>query len=279
MSDLVGTILNNHLRIEEAEVKFERGYKALDIDQNKHFLIKFLPSNLVNDKIFLKYFLNDTRKAAALAHPNLHGLYGADFQNGFVYLVFDYINALTLAEVLENTDQKLSKNQIAQIFLAVSEVLHYLHENGYVYQDLRPQNILMEKNGRLLLKNTGFLMLEGFSESRNYKFISPIYLSPEQIEGFESTPSSNIYSLGVLLYEMLTYGKLPFTGERVIDHGSKIEKIIREKATMEPISPGQYNPEISPALEIVLIKSLSKNPEKRFRSILEFKYAFLDVYL
>ena len=275
MSDLIGKTLNNRFLIEEPDLISDCGYKVLDIDQNKHYLLKLLPQNLIKDKVFVKHFLGDAQRIISLKHPNLHGLFGAEFKNGYVYLVFDFVNAVTLAEVYKTKNYKLTKKQILSVMISLFEVLFYLHENGYIYHDFRPQNILMEKSGRLLLKNSGFLMVGGILENRNNRFITPVYLAPEQIEDFESSPSSNIYNLGVLLYEMLTYGKFPFTGDRVKDYGSNIEKIIREKSTLPPVSPCEYNPKISPELEKVLIKSLCKDSGKRYKSVLEFKQAFL----
>ena len=275
MSDLIGKTLNNRFIVEELDLISDCGYKVLDMDQNKHYLLKLLPQNLTKDKVFVKHFLNDAQKMVSLNHPNLHGLYGADFKNGYVYLVFDFINAVTLEEVYKTESYLLSKKQIIDVFTSLCEALYYLHENGYVYHDLRPQNILMEKTGRLLLKNSGFLPVEEVLENRSGKFITPVYLAPEQIDDFDSTPSSNIYNLGVMLYEVLTCGHFPFTGDRVKDYGSNIEKIIREKSTLSPVSPCEYNPKISPDLQTLLFKSLSKDPEKRYKSVLEFKQAFL----
>ena len=278
MGELIGKVFNNRFKIEEPDLLSGCGYKALDINQNKHYLIKFLPKNLTKDEVFVKHFLDDAQKMISLHHPNLHGLYNAEFKNGYIYLVFDFINAVTLAEVFKTEHYQLSKKQILDVFTSLCEALYYLHENGYVYHDLRPQNILMEKTGRLILKNSGFLPVEGFLENRSGRFISPVYLAPEQIDGFDSSPSSNIYNLGVMLYEVLTHGKFPFTGERVKDYGSNVEKIIREKSTLPPVSPCQDNPQICPEVEAVLIKSLSKNPKKRYTNMLEFKQAFLEAY-
>ena len=130
----------------------------------------------------------------------------------------------------------------------------------------------------MLLKNAGFLVVNGIYESENTNFITPMYMAPEQIEGFESSPASNVYSLGVILFEILTHGNFPFTGERVKDYGSKIEKLIREKTLLPPISLRFYNPEISPEVEQVIFKSLSRKPEDRYHTINNFKKAFLEVY-
>ena len=236
-------------------------YLAKDlILDNEEVAIKVLRTNYQTDQIAVARFQREARAMAELNHPNIVSIRDIGEEDGQQFLVMEYVDGSDLKKYIQD-HAPLSNNEVVRIMEEVLSAMTLAHQQGIVHRDLKPQNILLTKDGTV--KVTDFGIAVAFAETSltqtNSMLGSVHYLSPEQASGKPVDGNTDIYSLGVVLYEMLT-GKVPFEGETPI---AVALKHVREKVA----PPTRYNPSIPPLLEAVVMKALSKNPADRFDSI------------
>ena len=231
-------------------------YKAHDRILTRPVAIKILHASLRSDVEFIERFHREAKSAARLSHPNIVSIYDVGVAGNDHYIVMEYVQGSTLKKKIldEGALDLLTATSIAK---DIASGLTHAHANNIVHCDIKPHNILMTEDGHA--KITDFGIARAVTESTLTYGGSVIgsvhYFSPEQARGGAITPKSDVYSLGVVLYEMLT-NRLPFTGDNTV-------AIAMKHVEEEPISPSRYRPQIPPMLEAIVCRMMSKSPEIR----------------
>ncbi|MGD8554549.1 MAG: protein kinase, partial [Anaerolineales bacterium] len=185
------------------------------------------------------------------------------------FMLMDFVDGASLKHEIFDTDSPMTTDRVVEVTRAVCSALNYAHSQGMVHCDIKPGNILIEKSGRVLVSDFGIARMTDAATSTMVGFGTPSYMSPEIVRGREPTPQSDIYSLGVMLFEMLTGGERPFTGEKAEITGSTSDKVRWEQVNLNPPSLREFNKEISTALEVVVAKCLAKAPGDRYDSVID----------
>ena len=261
--NIKGILLDNRYRIVDkigvggmADV-----YLGEDTLLGRQVAIKVLHANFANDDEFVTRFKREAQAAGKLNHPNIVNMYDVGFDQDLHYIIMEYVNGETLKEYITRHG-RLSIDEAVKFTIAIAEGLEHAHTMGIVHCDIKPHNVIITQTGRV--KVTDFGIARAMNATNTVMYTNSIlgsahYLSPEQASGKPVDGNTDIYSLGVVLYEMLT-GRVPFEGETPI---AVALKHVREKVA----PPTRYNPSIPPLLEAVVLKALSKNPTDRFDSI------------
>ncbi len=277
MTTLVGKTLANRYRLDEF---IGRGgmadvYKAWDSHRNAYLAVKILHEDLALDKVFMRRFEREGQLLAHLQHPNIVRYYGLERDGSLAFLLLDYIDGISLKQLIHEDPAPLPGNRVRSVFQAVCVALQFAHNEDLVHCDIKPANILIDTKGRVLLSDFGIARLSSDPTSTLAGTGSPAYMAPEQINQENTLPQTDIYALGVVLYEMLTAGERPFTGERAQITGSTVQKVTWEHLNLPPIPPTTFNPDIPPALENVVMRCLEKDPAQRYASALDFLNALI----
>jgi serine/threonine protein kinase len=255
-------------------------WRAFDAQLQRSVAIKIMRADLRTDPDFVTRFIREARVIAALHHPNIVQIY--DFHvtesaqesnleaETLAYMVMDYVKGQTLAQYLQHTSrQKLfpASSEVVHLFTPISLALDYAHGQGMIHRDIKPANILLdarhtERNpmGEPILSDFGLAKLQGVAGQTMTGGIlgTPLYISPEQVQNRPVSPRTDLYSLGVVLYEVFT-GEPPFQSDNVAS-------IMMKHLTEVPRAPHLINPALPLALSAVLLKSIAKDPELRFSS-------------
>ena len=235
-------------------------YLAEDEDLGRRVAIKILNDRYANDDLFIERFRREAKSAAALSHPNIVSVYDRGEAEGTYYSAMEVIEGRSLKELIM-TSGPLPLAQALAFTHEILEALRFAHRHGIIHRDIKPHNILIGER----LKVTDFgIARAGASQMTEAGSImgTAQYLSPEQARGAPVTASSDLYSVGIVLYEMLT-GKVPFTGDSAIE-------IAMKHLNDAPKPPSKIRPEIPDELDQVVLRALAKNPEDRYQSAEEF---------
>jgi beta-lactam-binding protein with PASTA domain/tRNA A-37 threonylcarbamoyl transferase component Bud32 len=235
-------------------------YLAEDEDLGRRVAIKILNDRYANDDLFIERFRREAKSAAALSHPNIVSVYDRGEAEGTYYIAMEVIEGRSLKELIM-TRGPLPLAQALAFTHEILEALRFAHRHGIIHRDIKPHNILIGER----LKVTDFgIARAGASQMTEAGSImgTAQYLSPEQARGAPVTASSDLYSVGIVLYEMLT-GKVPFTGDSAIE-------IAMKHLNDAPKPPSKIRPEIPDELDQVVLRALAKNPEDRYQSAEEF---------
>ncbi len=270
----------NARRIGKYELQEQLGHggmaevwKAFDIQLHRYVAIKILHADLQEDPNFVARFEREAQLIASLHHPNIVQLH--DFQIASqeanattAYMVMDYVEGETLGQYIEKTSKQGDipyPVEIVQIFTYIGLAVDYAHHKGVIHRDLKPANILLDRRntthtaaGEPILSDFGVAKLMGTTGSTlaGSYVGTPLYISPEQVNGYAGNERSDIYALGIMLYEIVT-GVLPF-------QGNDPTMVMTQHLHAAPPSPRLVNPNIPPALETVILRSLAKDPALRF---------------
>ena len=273
MSELTGQILAHRYRVENflgrggmAEV-----YKVWDQERATYLAMKLLREDLAQDPIFIRRFKREAQTLAKLQHPNIVRFYGLDQDDLLAFMLMDYVNGTSLrAEIFRSQGKPFSNEKILEVISPICSALHYAHRQGMVHCDVKPGNILIDKSGHVLVSDFGIARMSESATATMVGVGTPAYMAPEQARGENPTPQTDIYSLGVVLFEMLTGGERPFTGESAQITGSTSDKIRWEQMNLKPPSLRKVNPNVSPELEAIIQKCLKKEPDLRYKNTIEF---------
>ncbi|QUH20886.1 Stk1 family PASTA domain-containing Ser/Thr kinase [Alkaliphilus sp. B6464] len=256
---MIGKILGNRYEIVE---KIGGGgmalvYKAKCNLLNRYVAIKVLRPEFINDKDLLDKFRKESQAAASLSHPNIVNVYDVGEEDGVYYIVMEYVDGKTLKELIKEKG-KLSKGEILDFTRQIALALKHAHSNHIVHRDIKPHNILVTEDNRAKVTDFGIALAATSSTITNTGSIigSVHYFSPEQARGGYTDEKSDLYSLGIVMYEMAT-GRVPFEGDAPITIALKH---IQEK----PEPPSKYNPSISKGLEAIIIKLTQKEQSARY---------------
>ena len=241
-------------------------YKAHQTSLDRFVALKVIHPVLKNDQAFLSRLNREALIIAKLNHPNIVTVYDFTQFEGVPFLVLRYIDGKTLKEVLQQ--QRLGTQSILKIMRPVADALAYAHSRGVLHRDVKPSNILIDNDGHVFLTDFSLARIEHSSEStlsRDMMIGSPHYLSPEQAKSEPVDARTDIYSLGIVLYEMFT-GQVPFSAET--PYGTILAHI-----NDQPRAPRTINPKMPPAVEQVLLKTIAKDPKDRYPSVREMMRA------
>lgn len=234
-------------------------YKARDVLLNRFVAIKVLNESLSNDSEFIRRFSREAQAAASLSHPNVVNVYDVGRDGYSHYIVMELVEGPTLKEYIQDNGP-LPVEEAAAIVVQICEGLAHAHDNQIVHRDIKPHNILLGSKGRVKVTDFGIARAASSSTITQKGSVmgSVHYFSPEQARGGAIGEKSDIYSLGVVLYEMIT-GELPFDGDSAIS--------IALKHLQEPVEdPRKYNPDLSDEFTNIILKALEKDPAERFSS-------------
>jgi beta-lactam-binding protein with PASTA domain len=227
---------------------------------DRRVALKFLHERFAQDEQFVERFRREASAAAGLQHPNVVGVFDRGTYEGSHYIAMEYVEGASLNDLIQ---RGLSVDEAVEIVRQVLAGARYAHANGIVHRDLKPQNVLVDSEGRARVTDFG-IARAGVSEITQTGSVlgTAQYLSPEQAQGLPVTAASDIYSIGVMLYEALT-GRVPFEAESPVS-------VALKQVSERPRPPSQLNPAVSRALDAVVLKALAKDPANRFASADEF---------
>lgn len=237
-------------------------YKAYDSIDDRIVAVKVLKEEYLKNDDFRRRFKNESKAVAVLSHPNIVKVYDVSFGERIQYIVMEYIDGITLKEYIEQ-QTVLTWKEAVHFTVQILRALQHAHERGIVHRDIKPQNIMMLEDGTIKVTDFGIARF-AHSETKTMtdKAIGSVhYISPEQARGGPTDEKSDIYSVGVMLYEMLT-GKLPFDAENAVS-------VAIMQMQDEPKLLHEINPEVPSGLEEITLKAMQKDPEQRYKSALE----------
>ena len=262
-TDLTGTLVASRYRLER---KLGSGgmadvWLAEDQELGRHVAVKILHERYANDEQFVERFRREATHAAGLSHPNIVSIFDRGVADGSYYIVMEYIEGRTLKELIVTRGPcplPVAISYTRQILAA----LRYAHKNGIIHRDIKPHNVIVDREGRVKVADFG-IARAGASEMTEAGSIvgTAQYLSPEQARGAPVDESSDLYSTGIVLYELLT-GTVPFTGETPVE-------IAMKHLSQTPETPSALRKDIPHDLDLVVLRALAKEPAERYRTAAE----------
>src|SRR5215217_8114165 len=233
-------------------------YLAEDQELGRRVAIKILNERHAGDEQFVERFRREAKNAASLSHQNIVSIYDRGEAEGTYYIAMEYLNGRSLKELILSrgpAPMSVAVDYARQILSA----LRFAHRNGIVHRDIKPHNVLVDPEGHVKVTDFGIARAGASQMTEEGSIIGTAqYLSPEQARGTQVDQRSDLYSLGIVLYEMLT-GEVPFTGD------SPVEIAMRHLSDT-PRPPSMVRPEIPPDLDMVVLRALAKRPEDRFQT-------------
>jgi len=242
-------------------------FKAYQPGLDRYVAVKLMHSFLADDKDFMARFQREAKLVASLRHPNIVQVHDFDVEGGVSYMVMEYVDGETLKSRLQNLEEKgqwISLDEAVRIILSVGSALKYAHRLGMVHRDVKPANVMINKNGDVILTDFGIAKI--FAGSGGTQLTAsgamvgtPSYMSPEQGLGQPGDERSDIYSLGVMLYQLVT-ARLPFEADTPL-------AVVLKHVNEPPPPPRTLNPDVPESIEAIILKALAKNPDDRYQHV------------
>ena len=246
-----------------------RVYLARDVSNQQEVVLKFPNDDLIGNIAVFERYKREAEIGNRLHHPHVQQLLNTGEKRSEEYLVVEFIKGQTLRAVLEeHAPNPLPVGEAIRITLQICDALAYCHEQGIFHRDIKPENIMVQEDGNIKIIDFGIALLEG-ARRVTWRGLSetvgtPDYMSPEQLKGERGMASSDIYAVGVMLYEMLC-GHTPFEGENIF-------AIMNQHVSQDPPSILLMNPQLSPALATVVMRAIRRDPDKRYKSMSDLLY-------
>ena len=259
----IGRVLAGRYQINGfiGEGGMSRVWRALDQNTGKYVAIKVLREEYSEDESFIRRFDREAQAASRMSHPNIVNLLDVGVEDdGTRYLVMEYVQGKTLKRFIQESGA-LRPEIASQIIIRVLAALQHAHQNGVVHRDIKPQNILIDKEGTVKVAEFCIARManaQTVNQSDENVMGSVYYFSPEQARGAAVDARSDIYSVGVVFYEMLT-GRVPFTGDTPV-------AIAMQHLQTPPTPPNEVNPSVSSALDFVVLHAMEKKPRRRYQT-------------
>jgi len=236
-------------------------YLGYQPNLDRHAAIKVIRPELATDEGFITRFRHEARAIANLRHPNIVQVYDFDEQDDRYFLVLEYIQGSTLQKRIATTfsrNELMPLAEVVTIMVALCDGLNYAHEMGVIHRDIKPANVMFTQDDVPVIADFGVAKIVNATTATGTNVLTgtPLYMSPEQAQGLPVDHRTDIYALGVLLFEMTT-GRLPFDDDRPL-------RVLFKIVTETPPNPRDLNPNISPEVEAVILKTLSKSPDDRY---------------
>ncbi|GAJ38691.1 Stk1 family PASTA domain-containing Ser/Thr kinase [Saccharococcus caldoxylosilyticus] len=237
-------------------------YLARDMILERDVAVKVLRFDFANDEQFIKRFRREAQAATSLNHENIVSIYDVGEDEGVYYIVMEYVRGCTLKQYIHQ-HAPLPVPKALHIMEQLTSAIAHAHENGVIHRDIKPQNILIDENGDVKVTDFGIAVaLSSTTITQTNSVLGSVhYLSPEQARGGVTTEKSDIYSLGIVMFELVT-GRLPFSGESAVS-------IVLKHLQAETPSPKAWNPSIPQSVENIILKATAKDPFYRYRSARE----------
>ena len=253
-----GTVVDERYRLDR---KIGTGgmadvWLAEDTELDRKVAVKILHDNFAQDSEFVQRFQREAQAAAGLQHPNVVGIFDRGAFDGTYFIAMEYVDGPSLKDLVKGG---MSPKDAIDFTRQILNAARFAHRKGIVHRDLKPQNVLIDDEGRARVADFGIARA---GESSDITATGSVmgtaqYISPEQAQGKETTPRSDIYSIGVILYEALT-GRVPFQGDSAV-------AVALKQVSEAPRRPGAINPNVPPALDAVVMRALAKDPDARFK--------------
>ena len=266
MKKMPGRLLGNRYKVLEkvGEGGMARVYRGMDTKLNRQVAVKILYEQFAGDADFLRRFKQEAKAAARLTHPNIVNIYDEGEEDNIHYIIMEYVEGYTLKDLVQR-DGRLKPEESVQIVIQICDALAHAHSQNVIHRDIKPQNIIMTEDGRVKVTDFGIARATADTTITYGRSLlgSVYYSSPEQARGYSTDSKSDIYSLGVLFYEMLT-GVVPFSGESPIS-------VALKHLQDDVVPPRSLIPELPAFLEGVILKTMRKDRQLRYNNALELK--------
>jgi eukaryotic-like serine/threonine-protein kinase len=237
-------------------------YLAHDMILDREVAIKMLRLDFANEEEFIKRFQREAQSATSLAHPNIVSIFDVGEEDDLYYIVMEYVDGMTLKQYIQQ-HSPVSVEKVLDIMTQITSAISHAHQNHIIHRDIKPQNILIDNHGNVKITDFGIAMaLSATSITQTNSVLGSVhYLSPEQARGGMATKKSDIYSLGIVMFELLT-GRLPFSGESAVS-------IALKHLQSETPSLRRWNPNIPQSVENIVLKATAKDPFRRYSAVEE----------
>ena len=269
----IDTLLDDRYQLQEliGEGGMAVVYKATDNRLNRSVAVKIMRDEFAADEEFKRRFCSESQAVAMLSHPNIMAVYDVSHNDQIEYIVMELINGITLKQYLDKKGA-IGWRETLHFAKQIAKALVHAHERGIIHRDIKPQNIMLLRDGTIKVADFGIAALENEASEMTGQAIGSIhYIAPEQARGEYPNARGDVYSLGIVMYEMLT-GKLPYTGDT-------LSEIALKHLEAKPIPPHEIGQEFPPQLEGIILKAMDPNADERYQSaeeLLDALEAFTD---
>ena len=256
----IGQILDDRYEIQEliGEGGMSMVYKALDRRLNRHVAVKIMRDDMAADEAFRSTFCSEAHAVAMLSNPNIVAVYDVSHNDDIEYIVMELVDGITLRQYMDKRGA-LAWREVLHFTRQIARALAHAHERGIIHRDIKPQNIMMLRDGTVKVEDFGIAALENEVQESDGQAIGSIhYIAPEQARGELPDARSDLYSLGIVMYEMLT-GKKPYVGD-------SIGEIAIQHMNTEPVPPHELVPDVPDELERITLKAMRADIGERYQS-------------